>query len=210
MVDPRPTNRLKDHLKRARHTLENWRVNTVRTRYPKAFTASDLLPDNILKTLASHRHIQTVAEMKDEVRWLFTARHGDEVLEELRKVDKRVHDEMVARREEKKAATAAKNEEKRQRAVMERQAKRDQQNKERLEATEQARLQKELKKQMKEHRKPPPKRPRRPVLRGCSTINFGQQALLPAPPDALPLYDVAQYPVSVLCHALNIMLRYLY
>ena len=42
---------------------------------------------------------------------------------------------------------------------MERQAKRDQQNKERLEATEQARLQKELKKQMKEHRKPPPKRP---------------------------------------------------
>lgn len=88
MQTKRPTARRGAHLQQARTSLEVWRLRTQRSLYsPSALTAASLLPDRVLKTLASASYINTLEDLGATVQWAFTQRHGEEVLAVLRKVD---------------------------------------------------------------------------------------------------------------------------
>lgn len=129
MVIPKPPSwRLGTHLENANLILENWRFKTVRTKYtPGPFTFASFLPDTVLKTLASQSSIQSVANMETSVKWIFTYKHGDEILGVLRDFDKSERQEheaaVLKRREDRKAATAAKCEAEKQVKDLEREQK---------------------------------------------------------------------------------------
>ena len=116
MVIPKPpSRRTGTHLENANLVLENWRFKIVRTKYtPGPFTFGSFLPDMVLKTLASQSSIQSIADMETSVKWIFTHKHGDEILGLLRDLAQSEHQERKAavlkRREDQKTATAAKRE----------------------------------------------------------------------------------------------------
>ncbi|KAJ7700590.1 hypothetical protein B0H14DRAFT_3651121 [Mycena olivaceomarginata] len=89
-----PKTRRKDHLKRARSALENWRVNTYLREYiSTSLTYEVLLPDVYLRSLASHR-----TKNLDELGcahpgWAFFDEHGEDVLLVLLRVDNAVREE---------------------------------------------------------------------------------------------------------------------
>jgi hypothetical protein len=69
------------HLENANLVLENWRFKTVCTKYtPGPFTFTSFLPDTVLKTLTSQSSIQFLADMETSVKWIWTHRHGEEIL----------------------------------------------------------------------------------------------------------------------------------
>jgi hypothetical protein len=103
------------HLENANLVLESWRFKTVHTKYtPGPFTFTSFLPDTVLKTLASQSSIQSLADMETSVKWIWTHRHGEEILTLLRDLNKSEHLErevaVLKRRENWKVATAAKRE----------------------------------------------------------------------------------------------------
>ena len=102
-----PKVRRDEHLKKAWAVLEKWRFNTKRAHYtPSSFTASALLPDTTLTALASNGTIRTLTDLKDALKtpWIFADRHGEEVIQLLRKVDEERLQEMEAKKKRPKAA----------------------------------------------------------------------------------------------------------
>lgn len=107
-----PQTRRGDHLKRARDALERWRLETRRTMYRKAsWTATGLLPDSILTTIASNARFKTMGDLREGLRqpWIFLEAHGEEILALLRELDEveRADRQRIAtqKREVKKRAT---------------------------------------------------------------------------------------------------------
>lgn len=120
-----PATRRGEHLKNIRLALENWRLNTKMRRYsPSSFTAVVILPDKNLTTLASKR-LKTLDDLKAALSppWIFADRHGQEVLDLLKKMDdaekeKRENAKWL-RREVKKRETETRREETKQRKMLE-------------------------------------------------------------------------------------------
>ncbi|KII90534.1 hypothetical protein PLICRDRAFT_157733 [Plicaturopsis crispa FD-325 SS-3] len=108
------------HLQDVRAALETWRYRKKRDEYtPSSFGASALLPDLILTALASNTSLNTVDDLSSlKIPWMFAKKHGDEVLDIVRRVDtarKQVLDSAkIEKREKKKRETAERNERKRQ------------------------------------------------------------------------------------------------
>ncbi|KII93854.1 hypothetical protein PLICRDRAFT_77008, partial [Plicaturopsis crispa FD-325 SS-3] len=77
------------HLQDVRVALETWRYRKKRDEYtPSSFGASALLPDLILTALASNTSLKTVDDLSSlKIPWMFAKKHGDEVLEIVRRVD---------------------------------------------------------------------------------------------------------------------------
>ncbi|KAK6980828.1 hypothetical protein R3P38DRAFT_2579475, partial [Favolaschia claudopus] len=98
-----PAGRRQDHLKRARSSLEQWRVNTYLREYSLTSLTHDvLLPDKYLSSLASHG----LASM-DELRsllpsWAFIDEHGADVLRVLSRVNNAVREEREQQKQAKK------------------------------------------------------------------------------------------------------------
>ncbi len=184
-TEPRPLARHRQgsHLKDARNVLSNWRLKTVRNHYtPGPFTLAGFMPDSIVKTLASLRHINSLEAMHSTIQWTFTDRHGEEVIEVLRKLDTFVLDQREsakrARAAERSAATEARQLEKRiaedrvreeNRRERERLRQEKQANKENEKQTKLAARQKAAAEKLA--MKPPPKRARRTPLAGVMTLN---------------------------------------
>ena len=182
-----------EHLTNARLLLEHWRFKTKRDCYTLgSLTASAILPDSILRTLASHKNIKTLDDMKTVLNppWILMAVHGQEVIHLLQILDKshmaQQEANKKAKADVKKAATARKNEEKKAREDAERQEKRRasallKENRDRERAAEKAR-QDALKEALKEEKRrqaalsAKPKRSyrRKEVLIGSSSFNLNQ------------------------------------
>lgn len=76
------------HLKDTRNFLLNWCLKTIQNHYtPGPFTLAALMPDSIVKTLVSLRHVDSLETMHNTIQWAFVERHGEAVLEVLRKLD---------------------------------------------------------------------------------------------------------------------------
>src|SRR6188768_405689 len=96
------------HLERARFALEKWRFDTKRSRYtPSSTTMLSLLPDNILRSLASARDLHSAEEIDSRTSWIYSFRHGEDVLGVLERVDKSIVDERNTKTQAKKDETAA-------------------------------------------------------------------------------------------------------
>ncbi|KAJ7222321.1 P-loop containing nucleoside triphosphate hydrolase protein [Mycena pura] len=109
-----PTTRRTDHLKSARAALSGWRTRTYLARYSTcAFTDTGILPDPILTKIASKR-VRTLDELKALTPgWIFAARHGQEILKMLEKLDEAQREAnkkvTLQNREAKKQQTQARN-----------------------------------------------------------------------------------------------------
>ena len=105
-----PSIRRADHLKSARLALLEWRMKTKRMLYsPSPFTASTILPDMFLTTLASNARIQTVEDIAATLKkpWMLLDKHGEEVLDILRKVDQLYKQVVKTQRQRKREAKQA-------------------------------------------------------------------------------------------------------
>jgi hypothetical protein len=101
-----PATRRGEHLQNVRYALERWRFKIKRDRYsPSSVTAIAILPDPTLTTLASNARIRTVEDMNGCINppWIMAQRHGNEVLEIIKKLD----DAEKAAREQSKEGKAA-------------------------------------------------------------------------------------------------------
>ncbi|KAJ7875583.1 P-loop containing nucleoside triphosphate hydrolase protein [Mycena olivaceomarginata] len=94
------------HLQDARDALGSWRTRTFLRRYSTSpFTDVGILPDKILTSLASKR-IRSLDEMAEKlaVPWMFSQRHGEEVIEVLRRLDHARLEQKAQAAQAKKAA----------------------------------------------------------------------------------------------------------
>ena len=86
-----PERRTGTHLKNVKGKLAEWRLVTRRRAYPfGSISASNLLPNRALTTIASRRHgCKTVEGLRSALRpsWVFLEEHGPEVIELIRKLD---------------------------------------------------------------------------------------------------------------------------
>jgi len=102
-----------DRLQCAREVLIQWHIQTRRTLYsPSPFTAAGILPDSILKTLASNARIHSVADMANTLRtsWAFMDKHGTEVICVLEETDQSFQQAVeVTWQQEKEARKATKD-----------------------------------------------------------------------------------------------------
>lgn len=108
-----PATRRGQHLKNVRTALETWRVKLRNRKYPSSpFTPATLLPNSTLTTLASNARIKTPNDMVALLNppWFLAARHGQEVIDLLAKLDaddkENREREKLERREAKKQETA--------------------------------------------------------------------------------------------------------
>ncbi|KAJ7670871.1 P-loop containing nucleoside triphosphate hydrolase protein [Mycena polygramma] len=102
-----PARRRGDHLEDARTALLGWRTRTFLARYSTSpFTEAGILPDKILTALASNR-IRTLNEMAEKLLkpWMLASRHGQEVIDLLKRLD---DDRREKNSEASKAKKAAK------------------------------------------------------------------------------------------------------
>ncbi|KAJ7812305.1 hypothetical protein B0H14DRAFT_2857217, partial [Mycena olivaceomarginata] len=101
-----PALRRGQHLQDARDALGSWRTCTFLGRYSTSpFTDVGILPDKILTSLASKR-IRSLDEMAEKlaVPWMFSQRHGEEVIEVLRRLDHARLEQKAQAAQAKKAA----------------------------------------------------------------------------------------------------------
>ena len=111
-----PSIRRDDHLKDIRTALEQWRFEKHRDCYtPSSYTSTVLLPDPIIKKITSNAQIKTIDDLKTlKPSWVFAERHGQEVLDLLKKLDQHNHEhkekKALEKREAKKKETAARQE----------------------------------------------------------------------------------------------------
>ena len=79
------------HLATAKDALRQWRIEQACTCYPRrSFSLKAILPDDLLTSLASDARVRTLPDVRakaDKVGWAFFDRHGQQVLDVLRKVD---------------------------------------------------------------------------------------------------------------------------
>ncbi|KAJ7745181.1 P-loop containing nucleoside triphosphate hydrolase protein [Mycena maculata] len=112
-----PSTRRGEHLQDARSALVSWRTRTFLNKYSfSPFTDTGILPDKILTTLASKR-IRTLDEMAEKlpIPWMFAQRHGQEVIDLLKRIDQ-VRREGIAKAAEVKKAEKRKESEARKAA----------------------------------------------------------------------------------------------
>jgi len=108
-----PATQCGQHLKNVRTALETWCVKLRNQRYASnPFTPATLLPNSTLTTLVLNAHIKTTNDMAVLLNppWFLAARHRQEVIDLLAKLDvdhkeNRDH-EKLERREAKKQETA--------------------------------------------------------------------------------------------------------
>lgn len=138
------------HLENARTSLFAWRLRTKQARYsPSSITATSLISDATIRSLASARHITTIEAIREHTGWIYAERHGDELLELLKRVD----DDEIAKKNTIKAAAAAAREV----AASEKAAialeKREQKAREKAEKDKRRAVEREVKEREKERRK---------------------------------------------------------
>lgn len=198
MVTKQPATRRGQHLKSAREALENWRFRTKLARYsPSSVTAAFLLPEAILKKLASSRLLENTDDIVAKTGWIYAQRHGEEVLELLAKHDQADRNQREASKRAKtaarKAETAHRNEEKKRQEEVERQRKR--------------RVQ-ELEKEFSQAAvTPTPRKPRgsNGNIAGCSVFTLGPSTLAQTISDRLP--SPSRMFVSPVAGVLNFQVR---
>lgn len=114
---PHISRRTQQHLQDVRHALRDWRVKTRRHDFPHStFTATAILPDPVLTTIASNRQLKTSDDLRLSLPtpWAFIDRYGQQVLNLVAKLD--ANDR--AHREAKKVADqAARKQENERKAV---------------------------------------------------------------------------------------------
>ncbi|KAJ6583417.1 hypothetical protein DFH09DRAFT_1075836 [Mycena vulgaris] len=101
-----PAIRRKDHLKTGQEALVGWHAPSFLARYSmSSFTDVGILPDKILTSLAS-KQIRTLEEMAEKLRvpWMFSQRHGEEIIEVLKRVDQAQREANAKARKAKKVA----------------------------------------------------------------------------------------------------------
>lgn len=166
--------------------LERWRFKTKRSRYtPSSTSAVTLMPDPILNIVASNRRIRTLGDFDVmlDPPWIFGSRHGEEVLELLRRLDADDTATRDAAKQErsaaKKARTAEKNAARDRAAQEEKELRRAEKEAERVIREAQQAAEKLRRDEIKQWRKEDklrrdaakPKRPARPPLVGSSIFN---------------------------------------
>ncbi|KAJ7782372.1 P-loop containing nucleoside triphosphate hydrolase protein [Mycena maculata] len=109
-----PRTRRKDHLQTARVALERWRLRVFLERYQKSSVPeAAIMPDPVLTALASRRIDSPNALKELSPSWMLAQRHGEEILEILRRVDEGVwvekEREKLRRRDERRQATQRHN-----------------------------------------------------------------------------------------------------
>lgn len=104
----RPGCRRQKRLEAARNSLSNWRQTIWKVEYSNCIWGPEvLLPDAVLKKLASRARIRTVSDIKDEVpEWLWVDEYGDVVLKLLEPIDSEWYKENEKQKEDKKAKRA--------------------------------------------------------------------------------------------------------
>ena len=104
----RPGCRRQKRLEAARNSLSNWRQTVWKVEYSNCIWGPEvLLPDAVLKKLASRARIKTVLDIKDEVpEWLWVDEYGDLVLKLLEPIDSEWYEENEKKKEDKKAKKA--------------------------------------------------------------------------------------------------------
>lgn len=122
-----PATRRGEHLKNVRSALENWRFKIKMCQYsPGPFLSMAILPDKTLTTLASNARIKTIDDMKEVLNppWIFVERHGQEVLDMLKRLDEADKEDRERTKADKKAAkrreTEARREETKRQKELER------------------------------------------------------------------------------------------
>ena len=103
-----PGCRREKRLEVARNSLLNWRRTVWKVEYSNCIWGPEvLLPDAILKKLASRARIKTISDIKDEVpEWLWVDEYGDAVLKLLEPIDSEWYEENEKKKEAKKAKKA--------------------------------------------------------------------------------------------------------
>lgn len=134
-----PKRRRGDHLKEVRTILEAWRLKVKREYYsPSPFTAAAVLPDPVLKILASNGigSVLDIPLILKNTGWIFLDRHGQEVLDVVhhRDLDILCHREEVkrARLEKQRQATEARRQERSQQRDREREEARAEKERKRV------------------------------------------------------------------------------
>ena len=98
------------HLQNVRQALEHWRIQVRRRDYPHcSFSATTIMPDRTLTTLASKRSLRSAEDLRKGLSppWDFTEEYADEVLQLLARLD-------ASAEAERKRGEAEKQERKRQ------------------------------------------------------------------------------------------------
>jgi hypothetical protein len=101
-----------EHLAAAKKALQAWRLETFCRLYSlSSITAVAILPDDNLTTLASDAQIKSLEDMSMllKPRWILVKKHGQEILDLLKRVDE---DEMERRQGLKQAKKEVKDREK--------------------------------------------------------------------------------------------------
>ena len=103
-----PGCRRQKRLEAAQKSLSNWRQTVWKAEYSNCIWGPEvLLPDAVLKKLASRARIKTVSDIKDEVpEWLWVDEYGDLVLKLLEPIDSEWYEENEKKKEDKKAKKA--------------------------------------------------------------------------------------------------------
>ena len=121
------TRRAGQHLQDVRQALEHWHIQTCRRDYPHcSFTATTIMLDRTLTTLASNRSLKTEDDLKNGLSplWDFADEYAAEVLRLLVRLDANTETERLCSEVEKQARKRQVQEEERHRkaiAKMERQ-----------------------------------------------------------------------------------------
>ena len=98
------------HLQSVRQALEHWRIQVRRRDYPHcSFSATTIMPDRTLTTLASKRSLRSAEDLRKQLSppWDFAEEYADEVLQLLTRLDANAE-------AERKRGEAEKQERKRQ------------------------------------------------------------------------------------------------
>ena len=109
------------HLQDVRQALERWRIQTRRRDYPHcSFTATTIMPDRMLTTLASNRSLKTEDDLKNGLSplWDFADEYADEVLQLLVRLDANAETERLHSEVEKQAHKGQVREEERHRKAI--------------------------------------------------------------------------------------------
>jgi hypothetical protein len=192
-----PAIRRGEHLANVRAALNTWRYNTKRTSHTLgSVTAEVVMPNDILTKLATNARLRTVEDIEAAItkpRWIFTRRHGMEVLALLADLDRaernarerakwlkaeKVREEREARLAEQKRA----KEEIREQKKRDRAAARAQIAAEVAAEKAQKKAEKAEKRRCKQAAEPArPKRPRKSALAGSSVFNTGPSTPISTP-----------------------------
>jgi hypothetical protein len=201
------SSRRKELFKEAQNAIRTWRFRTKQTRYsPSPITAAALLPDPIIDILARRgaRDIVTIEDIQSKTRWIFAERHGEEVLQVMRRVDLADRARKKAKMDAKKAATAARKaveKREKEKAKQEKEmacVKQTQKDKEAKKARAAQLAREKAEKQAAKEASARQKRPKASQPLGCLTFNLGPVRPSTSTPVAGPSSTPFATPTGVL------------